>query len=267
MGVRCGVWGVTQSSRVAAVLVLLPELGRQHAGGDAAVHLRRLGQLAELDDARVDHVEGGDVPVRLAQVLEVLLHLGVLRGVAAEHGVVPEEGDTGCETWGLGRAPIAEHGVVLDEHGPGVQPRADELLLGERRQLLLRQLSVAAAALVVERLDRLRLPRDEERGGEVEEAGVVEVAVEEAVVEVEVGVAAHSPAAASAASRRAPPSCRRRRPRASAPSGTRRPTPRRPASPACPACRRARCPTTSGGSSSRASPSAPPSTARDGGRR
>jgi len=93
-----------------AVLVRLPEVVREHAARQAAVHLVHPRKLARLDDHAVDHVDGGDVCVALAarEILQVGEELGVLLPGSAE--VV----------------------VVLGVHRPRVQPGGKRLLQQQR---------------------------------------------------------------------------------------------------------------------------------------
>ena len=73
------------------LLIWREERIRQHPTGNAAVHLRHRGELARLDDRRVDHVDRGHISVALA---------------ATEHG-----------------AKLAERVVVFDKAAPDMEER------------------------------------------------------------------------------------------------------------------------------------------------
>eukprot|EP00966_Prymnesium_polylepis_P123916 2865597-Prymnesium_polylepis.1 len=132
-----------------AKLVRIPKLLWQRHARDPTVDLGRLCELAELDDRRVDAVEGRRVLVERAQRLlerrRSRCRLGQFRAAhvavsdrlwaAKSHHRVLEEGHV--------RAQAAEHAVVFDKHWTRVEIRRNDLRLDEGRLLGLLELLIA----------------------------------------------------------------------------------------------------------------------------
>ena len=113
---------------------------REQGGAESA--LGSVWRTAELDDRGVDRVQGGNVVVAHAQLVELLLRVLLALGrrvVAVHHALVPQRR------------------VVLEVHRARVQARRVELLVAQGGLVELAQLLVAQVEDLVRGKGRLRL--------------------------------------------------------------------------------------------------------------
>ena len=144
-----------------------PKLVRELHARDAAVDLDGLGELAQLDDNRVDgvqrarvlvhrlpgHLEGDAARRRQEELVarrRAEVRVGNVLGAAEANHLVAQEGGLGAEA--------AQHSVVLDEHRPGVQDCGYHLLCNHFGLVRLAKLLVLIDGGQLQRLERAALP-------------------------------------------------------------------------------------------------------------
>ena len=131
LAVECGAHKGALDAAPDALSIRRPEALREHASRDAAVDRRRLGELRGLDNHRVDHMNGRDVPIGLAA--------GECCPKATQQVIVLDEHRACIQP---SSEPLLQHELWLLEHGElGVDLVQPMLELAQRQWLASRRMT------------------------------------------------------------------------------------------------------------------------------